>query len=848
MRAAFKNNHEGTNVNLVDDACASDMQNIFSLDEPVDTSIQRRAAQASLKHKKKYSDNKGSSNRTSETQYFTIDSEESGNLEQQTIGEIDTWRLDSESKTESKQKDTDDLTHIAFNEKRNLGTPFVINALTDGVTSINLPKIFEPEQMTKLDKEMICDDTLEKINSLINIDRVIMTDAKSGKSKYNDRIKINHLELTSSVPSSITKNDESEDANRLKAASASNTNNPIRNRMHKKYVKNNNLQYIDHNSSTEASSPRRKNVNSHQHMDEKAPKIYCLRNLVIVIMKSGSRFCFTGKLLVKVLYGAVKIYGSVLNKSIDNTEVYSPRGYSNVVIETSEEFPEDSIEDVWTALDVKGITRDSESKLQIDVDNVQPGTAVLVLQNFENNLTHFLKTYFTYFRLFPNVKNPHYFSWTDPKRAEIILQARLRLEQYNFNYRRLIVDSCITTDIAERMLNRWRANEWSCTLIAGGKSVGKSTSMRYLINSLLGTSKKVVLIDVDPGQAECTPPGCISYNLIEEPLMGPNFTHLKAPVYQLFIDDVDVSRCVTRYLEGIKMLIEKLKECPILSRLPVVVNTMGFTKSLGWNIIIFTIKLINPSIILQIMSSKKKNNYDNVLSAAVVNNQKCSWTFCDETFIDWNRPCEHDLCLIYSQAEAVGRNELSITPHQGRELVMLSYLSSIVHDKNDSPQYNTELSFNINEAVPYTAPFSSLCIIPQRLFGVPASRALNVINGNIVALCGIDLTEDSPKKSTNISNLQVLTQRSPLCTCYGFGIVRGVDMERQEVFIITPLPISIMQHVNCLAGCIPVPPVLLQLHQGAPYVGGNAELPTSREPRRGYFKMKYQNKNESSKS
>ena len=47
MRAAFKNNHEGTNVNLVDDACASDMQNIFSLDEPVDTSIQRRAAQAS---------------------------------------------------------------------------------------------------------------------------------------------------------------------------------------------------------------------------------------------------------------------------------------------------------------------------------------------------------------------------------------------------------------------------------------------------------------------------------------------------------------------------------------------------------------------------------------------------------------------------------------------------------------------------------------------------------------------------------------------------------------------------------------------------------------------------------
>jgi len=71
-------------------------------------------------------------------------------------------------------------------------------------------------------------------------------------------------------------------------------------------------------------------------------------------------------------------------------------------------------------------------------------------------------------------------------------------------------------------------------------------------------------------------------------------------------------------------------------------------------------------------------------------------------------------------------------------------------------------------------------------------------------------------------------------------------MERQEVFINTPLSISIMQHVNCLAGCIPVPPALLQLHQGAPYVGGNVTLPTSREPRRGHFRMRYQNK--SSKS
>ncbi|XP_077278296.1 polynucleotide 5'-hydroxyl-kinase NOL9 [Temnothorax americanus] len=841
MRAASKNAFasKDTAVNLVDDdTCANDAQNIPLPGEPACSFRERPATLASFKRKKEHSDNKKIVDETSDIQYFTNDSIEWNDLEQQANGEIDdNWKLDN-SVDEAQGDTDDDCTRIAPKEKRNLGSPLVIDMLSDSVTSINLPQIFEREQRTRFG-ETICNEAFE-LNALFNKD-ARMTVADPINSKYDTHMRIKHLKQASSVPSSTAKNDGSKEAsdNRLEDI---NVNNNISSPMRRELVKDGS----DRSSDTEARGSPKYKVNSRRRGgNRKAPKVYCIRNIVIVIMESGNRLCFTGKLLVKVLYGAVKIYGSILNSSTGATEVYSPRGYSNIAIETSEEFPEGSVDEVWTTLAAEGITRDLESELQVNVDNVRPGMAVLVLQNFENNLTVFLKTHFPYFRLFPYVKNPHYFSWTDPKRAEIILQSNLRLEQNDdFNYRRLITDPCITTDVAERMLSRWRANEWSCTLIAGGKNVGKSTSVRCLINSLLRTSEKVVLVDVDPGQAECTPSGCISYSLIEEPLMGPNFTHLKAPVYQLFIDDISVSRCVTRYLEGIKLLIERLKESPVLSRLPIVVNTMGFTQSLGWDIAIFTIKLIRPSIILQIMSSKKKNNYNDVLSAEVVNKQECSWTFCDERFINWNRPCEHDLCIIYSQAETVAArtNEWNMQPYQQRELVMMSYLSGIVRDKNDSLQYNTGPSLSINEAVPYTAPFSSLRIIPQRLFGVPASRALSVINGNIAALCGIDLTEESAQESEGISSLRVLTQRSPLCTCYGFGIIRGVDMERQEVFINTPLPLSMMQHVNCLAGCIPVPPALLQLHQGAPYVGGNAALPTSREPRRGYFRMRYQNK------
>lgn len=525
------------------------------------------------------------------------------------------WKLDNSE--EEMEDDTDDWTQIAPKEKRNIESPVVIEMHSDDAVSPNLPQIFKQEQKASLNKETFYNNIF-KTDTPFNEEACVIV-VKSINPKHDT-----HMQMqTSSVPLNMDKckdkrNENKRDTENKLENSINNISSPKRNPKCRN-VKS--KKSIDCNTEKAHKSSHLQNY-IQSSRNKKTPAFYCIRNIVIVIMKSESRLCFTGKLLVKILYGAVQIYGYILNKSTNTTEVYSPRGYSNVAIETSKEYPKDNnIEDIWTALATEGITRDSESQLQTDVDGVQPGEAVLVLQNFEKNLTMFLKTYFSYLRLFPDVNNSCYYPWTDPRRAEIILQAELHFKQSNNSTcRRLITDPCIV-DIAQRMLSRWRENEWSCTLIAGGKNVGKSTSVRYLINSLLQECSKVILVDVDPGQAECTPPGCISYSLIEEPLMGPNFTHLKIPVYQLFIDDVNVAQCVTRYLEGIKMLMERLKGDPELSRLPVVVNTMGFAKNLGWDIAIFTIKLIRPSIIMQIMSSKRKNNYDNIFSAEVVNKQ-----------------------------------------------------------------------------------------------------------------------------------------------------------------------------------------------------------------------------------
>jgi len=602
-------------------------------------------------------------------------------------GEVDDdWKVDySEEET---QEDTEDdwIQSILPKEKRNLGSPCVIEMLSDGVTSISLPEILQFEQTTRSNKETFygIDNTLgsdtlpnEKDTSIIiakSINLKCDTRTQSINLKCDTRTQTsNHEQQT--LPALLNmnesnRNEDTKSSNKLKDIDLNDTSNSNKSIPGKQCIKNKkrknsticnddakahssfqNLctlkQEYDGLSAREdisvfqqenVGTMKEKNINIpqieiesisksqpegmsvYEMCDKKLPKVYCTRNMVIVIMEKESGFCFSGKLLVKVLYGAVKIYGFVLNNSIDATKVYSPRGYNHVAIETAEEFS-GSIVDIWTTLAAENITRDSESELQIDIDNIQPGMAVLVLQNFENNLTLSLNTYFPHFKLFPTIKNSHYYPWTSHRRAEIILQANLYSEQHDeFKYKRLILDSFIAEDTAEKMLSRWYENKWSCTMIMGGKGVGKSTNVRYLINSLLRTTK-VVLVDVDPGQAECTPASCISYSLIEEPLLGPNFTHLKTPIYQLFLDEVNIAPCVIRYLEGVKMLMERLKGCPVLSRLPIVVNTMGFVQNLGWDVAIFTIKLIRPSFILQIKSSTRHANFKENLSAKTINKQ-----------------------------------------------------------------------------------------------------------------------------------------------------------------------------------------------------------------------------------
>lgn len=347
-------------------------------------------------------------------------------------------------------------------------------------------------------------------------------------------------------------------------------------------------------------------------------QFFSLENKVILVLCPEAQFSFLGKLKICVLYGAVELYGCLYNSQ--NTqkpvEVYSPRGYSSISISASSSDGIHNKEALWDCLTAEGVDRSLKTKLHDIIQKCTDGWVVLLLECFENTLTNFLNSYSS-FKLFPKIDNMRY-SWCDPKRAECILQAYF---QFNSSAAAGEISICPqwNENVTKQLLEQWQLTKSMITMIIGGKGVGKSTTARYLINNLLRHSEKVVLLDFDIGQAEMTPPGSVSLNIIDSPLLGPNFTHLKMPHYQLYLEDVNVTNCMTRYIECAKKLIECLKGNKNLSQYPVVVNTMGFCKGIGLDICIFLIKLIQPNNIVQIMSKRPKNNFEFALLKQTIN-------------------------------------------------------------------------------------------------------------------------------------------------------------------------------------------------------------------------------------
>lgn len=163
----------------------------------------------------------------------------------------------------------------------------------------------------------------------------------------------------------------------------------------------------------------------------------------------------------------------------------------------------------------------------------------------------------------------------------------------------------------------------------GGKGVGKSTFIRYLINSNFHKFQKFLFIDLDIGQPELFVPQTLSATLITQPMLGPGYLQNVKPSKAVLFGDINVLPDPIKYFRCVLDIFEFCSRQSEWSAIPLIVNTMGYSRGFGSELIACILKLMQPSDLVQIQSRLRSDNFDQIMDADTVNRFKFN-VFADE--------------------------------------------------------------------------------------------------------------------------------------------------------------------------------------------------------------------------
>nr|XP_009677090.1 PREDICTED: polynucleotide 5'-hydroxyl-kinase NOL9 isoform X1 [Struthio camelus australis] len=358
-------------------------------------------------------------------------------------------------------------------------------------------------------------------------------------------------------------------------------------------------------------------------------------------------------------------------------------------------------------------------------------------------------------------------------------------------------------------------------MVCGPKNVGKSTFNRYLINLLLNHLPSVEYLECDIGQTEFTPPGCVSLTNVTEPFLGPPFTHQRMPRKMVYYGQPSCEQDSERYIDVVKYVFNSYKK-----EVPLVINTMGWVKGEGLLLLTDIIRLLSPSHVVQmdvydwkamapltpeyvhlapgLYTKGKQQAKCKQMDASGAENWKSS-----EGEKDAAVP-EYKLLYIHPEFPRAGvAGEARVHSSILRDMAILGYLGQL-----QPPDIGAVLP--LHSLVPYQVPFNAVALRVIHTDVAP-TNIMYAVNASWVGLCRI------PDEVRSQTDGPVLLTQTPVCDCLGFGIVRGVDMEKKLYHILTPVPPENLRLVNCLLlGNIAVPNCILVSQQGIegeiPYV------------------------------
>ncbi|XP_056129314.1 polynucleotide 5'-hydroxyl-kinase NOL9 [Lampris incognitus] len=527
-------------------------------------------------------------------------------------------------------------------------------------------------------------------------------------------------------------------------------------------------------------------------------------NHAVLVMQKSQTLCFRGKCLLTCLYGRVEVMGFTIEEGQQSYPLFSPASHCPVTIialGSADGIRDEEME--VTAILRKYLNPASRKKL---VRSISMNSSLILLEPMETPLTRFLYNFTDLSELFsPTVSELMSAVLDTPLNGLGVIPLSSTVVGLNLSqsYR----------DAVNSVVSACRGDTEGCAviLVYGTKNVGKSTFIRILINTLLNHTTCIDYLEGDLGQTEFTPAGCLSLSTVKEPLLGPPFTHQRTPEHMIYYGQTSSESDLDRYLESLKSLWHRR---PPSRETPIIINTMGWVKGFGYQLLVDMIRLFPVSHVVQLGHSGSTHcpslTPEFLRTAHGYQTHPPAPTALDEFTESHSTPRSY--VHIIAQAEFQGVGCQGTAKHQRsnelRELSLLAYLSQL-----QSPDPGPVRPLHC--LIPYQVPQSAVAVGVTHCKVAP-SHMLYAANSSLVGLCCL------AEKVTSTGGPAILSQ-APTCPCVGFGVLRGIDMARGLYFLLTPVDPSILRKVNCLLlGAISLPSRILTTQPGfdgdTPYV------------------------------
>ncbi|GAA5963931.1 hypothetical protein JCM3765_006059 [Sporobolomyces pararoseus] len=371
-------------------------------------------------------------------------------------------------------------------------------------------------------------------------------------------------------------------------------------------------------------------------------------------------------------------------------------------------------------------------------------------------------------------------------------------------------------------------------LVEGPKRVGKSTFSKMLLNRLLDRYEAVAYLDTDLGQPEFSTPGFVSLNVLRKPAFGPAFTHLTVPVSSHFLGSTSPASDPTSYSTAISSLLATYAlevEFPVIDepipsnprrrhhhqasqippksirshggkvreRVPLVINTQGWVKGLGADLLAKLKGESQPTHVCSFVSPFDNNGED---SAGYSDGGSYAQQQQYESSNEEGLPFQ----LFTLPAAPSNPLESKWTASDYRTLSFVSYFHSnlaVSQASSTSPSSTFPSSWDFSAPllarIPYSLDWkreagqiSSVHLLDGD--DISYEHVLHALNASFVAIVE---TNTPPENSTTLSHSTTpsfpydptsAVSPSSASRALGLALIRSISPSTTSLHLLTPIP------------------------------------------------------------